>query len=360
MRIVILSLALVTTLSCLAGAKIEWNATSHDFGAFNESAGKVTARFTLRNTGDKTLVVTGARANCGCTTPVLSADIVEPGDSATLTVSYDPEGRPGRFEKKIYVDTNADPKRSTLTISGVSIGSSATLDARFPVEVGSLRLAHPAALLGKIKRGHVKSVFESGYNVSLDTIYPVITDVPKWLEAKVLPAAVAPGEQVSLHFFVTSGKCDQWDVVTDSVTIIADDAANAKSIYRMPVSVIVEEDFSKLNDKQLAESGAVSLDRSRLEPVVMTADGARVTFDISNSGKSPLKIRRIYIPGVETKCSLKPDQSIKPGKRLTVTLEISPTLPMNERIVSLPVTVITNDPFTPKTTLTLPVVKGNS
>ena len=354
MRRLCFILALAVGFIAQAGAKIEWNKTRHDFGAFHESAGPATAVFTFRNTGDEPLVITGARANCGCTTPVTSTDIVQPGDSATLTVTYDPAGHAGRFEKRVFVDSNTTPSRSNLYINGVSIGSPATVQGKYPVEVGRLRLAHPAVLLGTIKKGHVKSVFEGAYNASADTLHPVISDLPDWLEVRNSISAVPPGEQVGFNFFIKSDKIPLWDVVTDTVTVWPDSGNSFN--FRLPVIVTVNEDFTGIPPRRLEEAPAALVSSSRLDPVTIGADGvASALFTIKNTGKSILKIRRIYTltPGVEV--NVKPDTSVKSNKTLIVPVTIKREALGKSNVGAVKLTIVTNDPISPKSTVTIPV-----
>lgn len=357
MRLTLIILALATGLSAFSGAKIEWDHTRHDFGAFNESMGAVTARFVLRNTGGDTLVITGARANCGCTTPRLSATEIAPGDTAVLTVAYDPAGRPGRFDKRVYVDANTDPKRSTLTITGVTVGAPQSVSARYPVEVGPLRLSHSAALLGHITKGHVKSMYEGGYNASTDTLRPVVTDAPKWLEVSTLSPTVGPGEGVSFNFFINSSKIPDWDVVTDTVTVRP--FAGSTDFYRMPVVVTVDEDFSKLSDKELANAPAVSVKRNDKEPLVIDKPQVSTEIEITNTGKSPLKIRRIYtlMPGVTF--DIKRDTTIGAGKSRKVRVDVPAEALGKNKIATMAVNLVTNDPLTPRTTVSIPIVSLN-
>ena len=350
--IFILALAL-GTMASYAGAKIEWSSLRHDFGAFNESTGAATARFVYRNSGDEALVILGARANCGCTKPQYSAEILEPGDSATLTVTYDPEGRPGRFEKKIYVDSNTEPKRSTLTIPGVSIGTPATLSARFPVEVGPMRMAHTAALLGAVNKGHVKSVFESAYNASTDTIYPVVLSAPSWVEVKPMPAKVAPGEQTSFNFFISSQNIPEWDMVTDTVVLAP--FAGSGDVFKMPVVITVNEDFSQMKDQDLAKAPVALVSPSRLEPVVVGKEGGMGSFVIKNEGNSPLKIRRIYTRTSEVKTDANRNMSIKAGKSKKVNVVIPSSALNGAEASAIVMTVVTNDPANPRTTVTIPI-----
>lgn len=86
--------------TALAGPAITWLSSVHDFGAFDEDDGIVSCEIPYVNSGDSPLLLTGARASCGCTTPQISREPLAPGDTAAIVVSFDPTGRPGRFSKK--------------------------------------------------------------------------------------------------------------------------------------------------------------------------------------------------------------------------------------------------------------------
>lgn len=322
-------------------ARVEWLSATHDFGAFSEDAGPATAVFRGVNTGNEPLVIVGARANCGCTTPRYDLTAVAPGDTVSLQVAYDPAGRPGRFSKKIYVDTNTDPARSTLTIKGVVIGAAATVGQRFPVDMGPLKLSKPTALLGMAKKGHVKSVFLTGYNQSADTIAPQVTDAPRWLSVKAAPQAVGPGEQVSLSFFVSPDRTPLYGLVTDTVTVTPVPGGQS---YRLPVAVTINEDFDALTDAQLAKSPAATLSAT-----LLNLDQA-ATLTLRNDGKTPLTVRRLYTtdPGLTVTAK---DTKIKPGKHTVITVTANADGPVNAKVI-----LITNDPLNP--TQTIRVVKS--
>jgi hypothetical protein len=73
--------------------------------------------FKFINTGDEPLIITGVRADCGCTTPQYTQEPILPGESGKITVQYD-NSRPGYFSKGITVTTNANPASVRLTIKG--------------------------------------------------------------------------------------------------------------------------------------------------------------------------------------------------------------------------------------------------
>lgn len=90
----------------------------HDFGAVKESVGFVTTDFEFKNAGKAPVVITGAQASCGCTTPSYTKEPVVPGKKGVITARYSTTGRPGNFNKTISIYTNIPDTVYVLTIKG--------------------------------------------------------------------------------------------------------------------------------------------------------------------------------------------------------------------------------------------------
>ncbi len=98
-------------------AKIEFEESTFDFGTISMKKGRVSHEFTFTNAGDKNLVITNARADCGCTRPEYSDAPVAPGKSGKMKVTYVPNGK-GYFSKKVTITTNGSPRKVHLIIKG--------------------------------------------------------------------------------------------------------------------------------------------------------------------------------------------------------------------------------------------------
>lgn len=98
------------------GPKANWDTKVLDFGEINYRT-KTDAEFTLTNTGNEPLLITYAKASCGCTNLKYSQEPILPGASTNLSVTYNGSGN-GNFTKSITVQTNADEARTSLRIKG--------------------------------------------------------------------------------------------------------------------------------------------------------------------------------------------------------------------------------------------------
>ena len=104
----------------LAQGRLAFDAEALDFGRMAEAEGPVTHTFRFTNAGDAPLRLVRVEASCGCTTPAWSRDAVGPGEGGLVEVAYDPAGRPGPFEKTVFVQAEgAEPAAVTLRIEGV-------------------------------------------------------------------------------------------------------------------------------------------------------------------------------------------------------------------------------------------------
>jgi hypothetical protein len=348
-----ISTILAGALCCMtayAQPQVKWLESEHDFGAFSEEMGLVTATFKYVNIGTEPLIITAARANCGCTTPQYTLEPIAPGDTATLTVRYDASGRPGRFAKKVFVDMNTEPTRTTLTIRGVVVGAAQTVAQRYPVSMGKLSLGRSTALLGEVKKAHLKVESMPAYNCTTDSVTPAVKDVPKWLSVSCTPATVAPGEQMSFNFMVYADRTPLYGAVSDTVTIVPDVSEPAVS-YKLPVVATIAEDFSRLSDADIAKSPQATLLNERVDMgKVERGESITARYELRNDGKSPLLVRRVYCLDHDVAVSVSSDK-IKPGKKAVITAIYTPSA--NEKLVNIKLTLITNDPLNPTQELRL-------
>lgn len=96
-------------------AGISFRNLSHNFGTIIE--GQIaTYDFKFKNNGTEPLKLSQVKASCGCTTPKYPTTEIMPGDSANIRAEYNSNGRPGTFNKNIFVTSNAGDV--TLTILG--------------------------------------------------------------------------------------------------------------------------------------------------------------------------------------------------------------------------------------------------
>lgn len=101
---------------------ITFDAPHFDMGRIVQGA-QVEHIFTFRNTGGSPLVITDVRGSCGCTVGKdWPRSPVPPGEGASITVTFDSEGRSGRQDRTVTVVANTTPPSTVLTLGGEVLG----------------------------------------------------------------------------------------------------------------------------------------------------------------------------------------------------------------------------------------------
>jgi len=94
----------------------KWDKMVNDFGDITFNVPK-TAEFTLTNAGKEPLIISSAKASCGCTNLKYASEPILPGKSAVVSATYNAASQ-GVFTKTVTVITNADPNPVVLQIKG--------------------------------------------------------------------------------------------------------------------------------------------------------------------------------------------------------------------------------------------------
>lgn len=335
-------------ISAAAGAAasdpLEIPVDHRSLGVIREADGPVAVEFTIVNRGERPLRILDARANCGCTTPTYPRTEILPADSAKIRVEYDPAGRPGRFRKKVVINTNTEPARHTFTIEGSVIGSEETLSRHYPYELGAIRVKDRILTFGDVADRASRGGYIEAYNVSPDTIQPWIDKVSPYLSVIVQPAEVPPGEQFIYSVVLQANKHNIWGAQDGSFTIHPDRGAGEG--LAVDVVYSVHESFDHLSEKQRQDAPRIAVTDTRVDlGRIPSGKSAHATVRISNRGTDPLKIRHIHCPDSSVGFKLKKAE-IKKGKSAELIVSIpAETVAAAKEMVNIPFTIYSNDPM---------------
>lgn len=117
MKKIFAGLFMLGTVAFASAQTITFNQTTLDYGTVKPNADGNRV-FTVKNTGDKPLIITKVQPQCGCTTPEWSQEPIMPGKTGKINVHYN-TALNGPFQKLIEVFSN-DPEngRSVIFIKG--------------------------------------------------------------------------------------------------------------------------------------------------------------------------------------------------------------------------------------------------
>ena len=161
-----------------------------------------------------------ARPTCGCTDASYPEEPVAPGDTAVIRFTYDPTGRPGRFDKSIKVRFQ-DGKRMSVKIRGNVLGTPESLEQFYPVDAGALRLSDSKVMAGTLEAGKTPSLFVNAYNTLNDSVTVAARCDEKSMKLKLSGNRIGPGDVVTLAMYFDTRAYGNYGPVSIPVTIIS-------------------------------------------------------------------------------------------------------------------------------------------
>jgi hypothetical protein len=340
MAVVVLSLLTVSI-----HAEIKWMATDYDFGVIKEIAGTQEGKIDLVNLGPDSTFIRRVKASCGCTATSYTTKVLAPGDTASVRFRYDPKGRPGRFDKNVKVYIGKDENPVILTLHGSVIGDVETMKGKYPIEAGALRLSTKILDAGDVTYGSARHLFLYGYNQTTDTIHPQAIDVPEELTVNCSPEYVGPGDIVTISaYFNTLHNILPGDNIY-SFNLESDNRKESPTT-KITFSARVVPDTSGMTPDEIAMSGKCYLYPERIDlGVISDNKEKKAEFTISNEGKSPLRITRIYSTNKAIKVTRYP-VNLKAGKKGVAEIKIN-TEELPDGAFAIKANVMSDDPLNP-------------
>jgi len=337
----ILLFCLVCSLAAMSQkAVISFEVKTHDFGKVNEEDGKITYVFDFTNKGVTPLVVNRVQASCGCTTPTWTKEPIEPGKKGTITVTYNPSGRPGSFTKTITVYSNATDEQLVLTIHGEVIPKT---NGDYPVVLGAIHSKAKVVQMNNVDKGKSQSRVIEIKNTSNSSVRPTIENLPAYVSVSVTPETLKPNEEGKLTFSFNSKNCAQWGPVSDDVYISLNGQKKYSEEYKMTIVSNIIEDFSKLTLDQKRKAPILEIPVRSLNLGTLREGTKRVgKYKVNNKGQNALEIRRLINNSKELMVR-SAKTKISGGKSSSIFISLD-TKNLSEGDYKKSITVQTNDP----------------
>lgn len=111
-------------------------------GSIPEQGGLWTTHFVWENRGEQTpVVITAIKSTCGCLRTEYSAEPRKLGERGSIKLLYNPKGRPGAVDQRLFVYTSLSSSRPTAIVRLVGhVEAAADRRDDYPYSCGSLRL----------------------------------------------------------------------------------------------------------------------------------------------------------------------------------------------------------------------------
>jgi hypothetical protein len=325
-------------------ATITFEATTYNFGDLYEADGDATCSFKFTNTGTAPLLIVRASASCGCTSPEYPKQPIRPGESGTISVTYHAKGRPGAFQKSIYVYDNTSPNHATTLIITGYVKSSKRPEESYTQQLGGgLRAkVRTLAFFDLYPNQSARTRSFSVYNESITPLQLTFKNVPKHIYVESDPQIIPAKQEGKILVTYYPSRVKDWGMQKDYFDVYVKGHEAQMTGNRLAVTADIREDFSKLSAKEKAEAPIIEASQRSINFGTSATDKKHV-ITLTNNGQTKLIIRKLQNDEPDVfACSLSADQ-IKPGESAQITVTYQPEKTklsaMNHHI-----TVISNDP----------------
>lgn len=163
-----------------------------DFGMIREENGKVSKIVKAVNISSDSTYIISSRTSCGCSAVEYTEQMLAPGDTTEVTITYDPVNRPGKFLKTAKFFTGKERIGNSIKLSGTVIPSKKSLDMAYPEKAGELRLSTLFVNAGEMGKSEARPLFVGLYNDSDRPLVLTASSDAPGLEAALLPDTIEP------------------------------------------------------------------------------------------------------------------------------------------------------------------------
>ena len=98
-------------------AKMDFEETTFEFGTVLEGK-QVEHVFKFTNTGKVPLIISDAKATCGCTVPSYPTEPIAPGESSEVSVKFNTAGKKLDQSKPVSLIANTFPAKTVIWMKG--------------------------------------------------------------------------------------------------------------------------------------------------------------------------------------------------------------------------------------------------
>ena len=344
----ILIAILLWTVGCLVGLaqpKATLDKKVHEFGVVLWKH-PATATFTIKNDGDKPLVISNVTTSCGCTMADWTKTPIAPGATGTVSSTFDAKAL-GHFYKDIGVYCNAADRPIYLMIQGEVSADPKNYTLTHPFEIGAIRLNKDAIEFDDANKGDKPTMEILVANTTNEVYAPVLMHLPPYMEAVAVPERIGKKGTGKIKVTLDTDKLPKFGLTTATVYLSRFPGDKVGEENAIPVSAVLLPDFSHISQQQRLNPPAVELSTEELTlPPLAENEKKSQKIVVKNVGKSDLEITDLQVFNSALGVQLK-KRVLKPGA--STKMKITAYGKYLKKVKGTPrVLMITNDPNCPK------------
>lgn len=359
-RILVSGMFAIASASLSAQSNASFSASTVDLGSVLWKK-PVRAVFKVRNTGTEPLMITNVETQCGCTSADWTREPIAPGEEGEVSAMFDAAFM-GHFTKIIDVYSNAGSEPVMLTLQGNVVyklddKNKKDIVKNYPYKIGELSVSTRMLDFGDCTLGRKKTIYLELLNNGKSSYEPVLMHLPSYISVEATPSRVPSGRSSVLKVTFDSKKYASLGLINSNVYLSRYMGDKVGKANEMTVRAAVVPDFSYLTpqSRQFAAKCQLSSDsvvidtkakKSALQSITsLLGRGGSTAVEITNTGRTPLEIKKVGIIGNDIEISLS-SQLIQPGE--TAELSITAVKKRRSKATQSEVFMITTDPDHPK------------
>lgn len=301
-----------------------------DFGTVSEQGGPVSHEFVFTNMSGRPVKILSVQASCGCTTPGWSKEPVAPSKTGFVQASFNPQGRPGHFDKTLTVTTDLESNQIVLRIKGqveapakAQPVAAAVSTGNYDVAKGNLKFRSSIFNMDKvfIRDEFVVKEFpfvNDGAKAIVVTAKPVS---PAYIKVEVIPSTIPAGEKGKIRIGYNGKMLNQYGYHSDHIEITTDD--ELEPVKSFSVGATVEDYFPQQSPEEIAKGPRLivsnSIDFGRIKPNAETVREIQFT----NAGKKELTIKAVQ-GNCNCLSAAASKNTLKPGETSSIRVSFNP------------------------------------
>ncbi len=340
-----LILFLLIVLNIQTVFSITFDKLKHQFGVIKEENGIVSTVFTFTNTTKQAISISRIHSACGCSVAQWDANPILIGQKSTITVFYNPEERPGAFEKNIYVYTNDSTVR--LSILGTVIPSASTIAKLYPFVFRSLRSDKNTINFGEVIHTQEAVAYLTLINTAESEVIVSFLSNSKIFKPQETIYKFAPFQEIQVPIKLIPIAKNPWGLVSERIVIVE----NNTPTNAVQLQTYITEDFSILSakDRKNTPKAVLSTNELNFGKIKQTKISTK-EINLSNKGNRTLFIRSVLVNDPAITVNYRRD-NVARNKAVTLSITLDSSKTFGEK--DFTVQIFTNDPVRPIQTVSI-------
>ena len=330
----------------LKAQEVQFGPQQKDFGKIGEAQGVVQHLFEFTNQGGEPVQIDSVGTSCGCTATRFSNGPVAAGASGFVEVQFDPNNRPGPFDKSVVVKFTGKERLYYLNITGFVTPKPASIPQEFPVVVGHLRMKNRFLNLGNVdNRGMASKSFEVYNQGDEILVFSDEMEGPNHVTITFEPYTLKPHSRGKLWVHYDVAAKGDLGYFREDVSIFTYEGQQRRKDLITSVTIM------DVPARPKTSAPSIGFDKRIMDfGIKKQGDTVRIRYRINNTGKDILKINKAFSSCNCVQLQLQ-DQQVAAGAstNLDVVFYTDQRLGNQQKNI----TIFSSDPRQPVSVLTL-------